>query len=99
MILYKLQPKRGRKILPAEHIKGRKRPITKKREWKKLRGAGRGMRRGLQMSSDKGWRVNEAERYCKDVTDSKRMCRGSQEDGIKPVEEEGLTNARPGSVH
>lgn len=33
------------------------------REWKKLGGAGRGMRRSLQMRSDKGWRVDEAERY------------------------------------
>lgn len=52
------------------------------------------------MRSEKGWRVNEAERYCKAAADGKRLCRGSEEAGVKPVEEgEGLRNARPGSVH
>lgn len=31
-------------MLPVEHIKERQRPITERKERKKLRGAGRGMR-------------------------------------------------------
>lgn len=97
--MYKLQTNRGRKALPVEHIKERQRPITDRREWKKLRGADRGMRRGLQKRSDKGWRVDEAERYMKAVADGKRLCRRPGESGVKPVEEEGgLTNTRPGSA-
>lgn len=36
------------------------------------------MKRCLQMRSEKRWRVDEAERYCKAVPDGKRLCRGTE---------------------
>lgn len=41
------------------------------------------------MRSDKGWRADEAERHQKDDADGKRLCRGSEEAGVKSVEEGG----------
>lgn len=71
-----------------------------RRERKKLRGAGRGMKRCLQMRSEERWRVDEVERYWKALTDGKILCGGIGKMLVSNEwrEEAGEANTRFGSV-